>query len=319
MRPVNAIAVMVARRIGQAILAAFTASVLVFALLPLAPGDPAERILLSQGISSPTPDEIAAMRRQMGIDRPLPVQYVDWVAHVAQGDFGRSYRTGQPVITELARRAPATFLLLGTALLIAIAGALAASLTAVATAGRWPDKLIRGATQIIASMPPFILGLLFLQYVFVNAKFGRVLTQADPSLVWFPALALAAERIARWTQLLRANLLETLGAGYVLVARARGMSRTRILLRYALPNASLPFITAIGVSIGGIIGGAAIIESLFTWPGIGQFVLLALSSRDFPVIQGFVLISGLSYVLASLVVDLIALWLDPRLRTAAYP
>lgn len=303
-----------ANRLGQAVLATLAASLIVWALLPLAPGDPAYRVLTARGVTDPTPLEIGEMRREMGLDRSLAAQYVAWVGRVAAGDLGRSFRTGRPVGEEIAGRLLATFLLVGTGLALAILASLAGGLLAAANAGTAIDLVVRGLTQMLASVPAYLIGLLVLQYLFVGAKLGRVLTEGDPSLVWWPALALAAGRAARWTQLLRANLLDALGSGFALVARARGASPLRVLLRHALPVASLPLVTSIGMSVGGIVGGAAIVEALFTWPGIGQYVLQAISARDFPAIQAFILISASSYVLASLAVDLLALWLDPRLR-----
>ncbi len=305
---------LIGKRVLQAILTALGASVLVWAMLSFAPGDPALRILQAQGRADPDPILIAQTRQALGLDRPLPVQYVQWLGHVVRGDLSISYRSGKPVLAELAKRLPATLYLLTTALVIAIIAAVIAALIAVATQGRWPDRLIRLLTQIGASVPSFLVGLLLLQYLVVGAKIGRVLSNGATELVLLPALCLAMLKAANWTQLLRANMLEALGANYALVARARGARKLRVLLRYVLPNAALPFLTALGVSIGALIGGAPIIEEIFTWPGVGHYVLDALSARDFPVVQGFVLLSGLSYVTASLVVDLVNMWVDPRIR-----
>lgn len=305
---------LIAGRVLQALLTALGASVIVWALLPFAPGDPALRILQAQGYEDPNLVQLAQMRQTMGLDQPLPAQYVQWLGRVVQGDLSVSYQTGKPVLEELAKRMPATLLLLGTTLIIALIVALSAALIAVATQGRWPDRVIRIFTQIGASMPTFLIGLVLLQYLVVGAKVGRVLSGGASDVVLLPALCLAWPKAANWTQLLRARLLEVLGSNYVLVARARGAQQLRMLLRYALPNAALPFLTALGVSIGALIGGAPIIEEIFTWPGVGRFVLQALSARDFPVVQGFVLISGLSYVTASLLVDLVNMAVDPRLR-----
>lgn len=305
---------LIAGRVLQALLTALGASVIVWALLPFAPGDPALRILQAQGYEDPNLVQLDQMRQRMGLDQPLPAQYVQWLGRVVQGDLSVSYQTGKPVVEELAKRLPATLLLLGTTLIIAIIGALSAAMIAVATQGHWPDRAIRTFTQIGASMPTFLIGLVWLQYLVVGAKVGRVLSGGTVDVVLLPALCLAWPKAANWTQLLRARLLEVLGANYVLVARARGAQKLRVLLRYALPNAALPFLTALGVSIGALIGGAPIIEEIFTWPGVGRFVLQSLSARDFPVVQGFVLISGLSYVTASMLVDLVNMTVDPRLR-----
>ena len=240
----------------QALLTTLGASVIVWALLPFAPGDPALRILQAQGYEDPNLVQLDQMRQKMGLDQPLPAQYVQWLGCVAQGDLSVSYQTGKPVIEELAKRLPATLLLLGTTLIIAIVVALSAALVAVATQGRWPDRAIRLLTQVGASMPTFLIGLVLLQYLVVGAKVGRVLSGGTFDVVLLPALCLAWPKAANWTQLLRARLIEVLGSNYVLVARARGAQKIHVLLRYALPNAALPFLTALGVSIGALIGGA---------------------------------------------------------------
>lgn len=307
----------IAKRLLQALLTAFAASVLVWALLPLAPGDPVLRIFQARNIVEPNDLQIANLRAEMGLDQPLPLQFMHWLGKIAQGDLSVSYRTGRPVLGEFLERLPATMLLLGTALTASIALSLLLALVAVSWHGRWPDRIILLYTQLGAALPTFLFALLVLQYVVVGAGIGKVLTNGSAALVLLPALSIAVDRAAGWTQLLRASLLEASAANHAMVARARGATPGYVLRRHSLPNALLPFLTAIGISIGALIGGAPIIEEIFTWPGIGRYVLQALSARDFPVIQGFVLISGLSYVLASFLVDLVAMLLDPRLRNPA--
>lgn len=305
------------KRVAQAILTALAATVIVWSLLPLSPGDPVMRILEARNIHEPNDLQIASLREELALDRPLPMQYVQWLGKVVQGDLSVSYRTGRPVLTEIAERLPATLLLLGTALAASVVLSMVLALVSVAWRGRWPDRLILLYTQIGAALPTFVFALLVLQYVVVGAGVGKVLSNGTLALVLLPALTIAVDRAAGWTQLLRASLLEAMNANFAQVARARGASRWFVLWRHALPNGLLPFLTAIGVSIGALIGGAPIIEEIFTWPGLGRYVLQALSSRDFPVIQGFVLLSGLAYVGASLMVDLVAMWIDPRIRATS--
>ena len=163
-------------------------------------------------------------------------------------------------------------------------------------------------------MPSFLLGLLILQYVVVGYGFGSVVSTVSISGAFFPAFCLAAARFGSWTQVLRANLLEALNSRYALVAKARGASNRRILWRYALPNALLPFLTIVGVGVGSLLGGAAIVETVFSWNGVGSLAVQAVAARDLPVVQGFVIFATLIYIFANLAVDLFALWLDPRLR-----
>lgn len=309
----------VGERLLQALLTVLGISLIIWALLPLAPGDPAQRLLEARGVQDPTPRQVAAVRAELALDRPLPVQYLEWLGRAVRGDLSLSYQSGRPVLEELGVRLPATLLLAGTSLLLALGLALLGGLLGAAYHERWPDQAVRLLTQIGASAPAFLVGLLALRFIVVELGIGKVLSGGQWQYVLLPAICLAISRAADWAQLLRASLLEALGANYALVASARGATKLRVLWRYALPNAALPFLTAIGVGLGGLIGGSAIIEAIFTWPGIGSYVFAAISARDFPVVQGFVALIGLSYVLASLLVDLLALALDPRLRAGAHP
>lgn len=301
---------------GQAVLAMLGASLLIWGLLPLAPGDPSERILQSRGVENPTPAEIAAVRAELNLDRPLTVQYFDWLAKAVRGDFSISYRTGIPVSAEIFKRIPATVLLATVALVLAISFSLALSLTSVYFADKFPDHIIKFLTQIGAAIPLFLLGLFLLQFVVVGFGIGRVISSNSLSDVWFPAICLAIGRALDWTQILRANLLEKMSAQYSFIAKTRGATRWRILWRYALPNAILPFLTVVGIGIGSLLGGAAIIETIFSWNGIGSFAIQAVAARDLPVVQGFIVFATLVYVAANFLVDVVNAAIDPRIREA---
>ncbi|MEM1264769.1 MAG: ABC transporter permease [Pseudomonadota bacterium] len=301
-------------RVAQALLTALAASVIVWAILPLAPGDVAERVLLGRGMQDITSEEIEATREALGLNAPLVVQFVTWLGGVFQGDLGQSFTSQAPVTQEIMERLPATLMLLGLALVFSVAFSLVLALIAAANQDRWPDHLIRLYTQIGAALPTFVFALLALTFVVVGFQIGRVLADPSWSAALIPAFIIGLDRAASWTQLLRAGLLDAMASGYAEVARARGASERRILLRHALPNAFLPFLTAIGISVGALIGGTPLIEAIFTWPGLGAYLLEALTSRNYPVIQGYVLIAALSYVAASLLVDVVAMVLDPRLR-----
>lgn len=301
-------------RCGQALLTALAACVLVWAMMPLAPGDPAERVLLARGVNEPTTAEIEATREALGLNDPLPIQFLNWLGGAARGDFGQSFTSQAPVSKEIMERLPATLMLLGLALIVSVVFSLILALIAAAFRDRWPDHLIRLYTQIGAALPTFVFALLALSFVVVGFQMGRVLSDVSWSAALIPAFIIGLDRAASWTQLLRAGLLEAMGSGYAEVARARGATERRILLRHALPNALLPFLTAIGVSIGALIGGAPLIEAIFTWPGLGAYLLEALTARNYPVIQAYVLIAALSYVTAALLIDLVALAMNPRLR-----
>jgi len=248
----------VLQRSAQMLLTLLAASVLIWALLPLAPGDPALRTLQALGIENPREAEVAAMRRELQLDRSLPQQYVHWLRNALTGDLSVSWQSGKPVTQELRKRFPATALLAFVTLLLAIAMALSLALCGAAFPARWPDRIVQLLTQIGASLPAFLLGLLLLQFVVVGAGIGRVVSSGTLQDVWLPALCLAVGRAADWAQLLRANLLDAMQSRFTLVASARGASQLRLLLRYALPNALLPLLAVIGTGIGYLLGGVAI-------------------------------------------------------------
>lgn len=304
-------------RIAQALITAFAATVIVWALLPLTPGDVATRVLLARGVDHPTAAEIAATREELGLNNPLHIQFFDWVGQVLQGDLGQSFTSRAPVTREIMERLPATVMLLGMALVFSAVLSLLFALIAAGYRDRWPDRLIQIYTQIGAALPTFVFALLALTFVVVGFQMGQVLADATWKAALIPAFIIGLDRAASWTQLLRAGLLDAMASGYANVSRARGASERRILIRHALPNAFLPFLTAIGISVGALIGGAPLIEAIFTWPGLGAFLLEALSARNYPVIQAYVLIAALSYVSAALLIDLIAILIDPRLRQQA--
>lgn len=308
---------LIATRVGQALAAAFGASILVWALVPLAPGDPAVRVLQARGVVNAHPRQLEAVRVELGLDRPLVVQYLDWLSRAARGDLSESYQSGRPVLDELAARLPATALLAGAAIGLAVLVAVPAALTAAAYHGRWPDTVLRGLSLVGAAMPAFLVGLVVLHLVVLRAGWGTALSDGLPNQVWLPASVLALGQLANWSRLLRAGILEQLSAGYTLVSATRGASRARVLLTHALPNALLPFLTAVGVGIGVLIGGTPIVEAVFTWPGVGSYVVAAINARDLPVIQGFAALGAIVYVGTSLTVDVIGGLLDPRTRKGA--
>ncbi len=292
------------------------ASVLIWALLPLAGGDPATRVLQARGVENPGALEIEATRRELNLDEPRVIQYFTWLGRAVRGDLSISFQSGRPVAEEIAKRFPATALLAVVALIFSIVLSVSAALISAAFYDKSPDNIIRFLTQAGAAMPPFLLGLLVLQFVVVGFGWGKVVSGSSVADAVLPALCLAVGRASDWTQILRANLLEALEARYTLVARARGATRWRVLLRYALPNALLPFLTVVGVGIGSLFGGAVIVETVFSWNGIGSYAVGAIGARDLPVVQGFVVVATLIYVVSSLLVDALAEFIDPRLREA---
>lgn len=307
---------LIINRLGQALLATLGASVLVWALLPLAPGDPAVRTLQARGVIEPQPAQVETMRAELGLDRSLPAQYIVWLGRAVRGDLSESWRTGQPVLDEIRSRAPASAMLAGAAVGLAVVIALPTGVAAAAWRRRWPDAVLRGGSLLLAATPGFLIGLVLLYGFVLQRGWGHAVSDGAPSQVWLPAIAIALGAAADWSRLLRASLLEQLDADWTFVAASRGASRVRVLVVHALPNAALPFLTAVGMSVGALIGGAAIIEAVFTWPGLGTLVVTAIGARDLPVIQAFAALAALVYVGTSLTVDLTGKLLDPRVRRA---
>lgn len=305
---------LIAGRIGQAFLAVFGVSILVWALLPLASGDIAGRVLKARGVENPTTLEIEVVRGEFGLNRPLVVQYVAWISKAVRGDFSESYQSKRPVLTEITQRLPATILLASIALLMSLFFPISGAMISAAYFEKFPDRVIQLMTQTSSAVPSFLLGLLILQFIIAGYGIGNVVTNVSISGAIFPAFCLAWARFGTWTQVLRSNLIEANNSRYALVAKTRGASESRILWRYALPNALLPFLTIVGVGIGSLLGGAAIIETVFSWNGIGSYAVQAVAARDLPVVQGFVIFVTLIYIVSNLAVDMIALRLNPQLR-----
>jgi ABC-type dipeptide/oligopeptide/nickel transport system permease component len=307
----------VARRLAQAALTALGASLIIWALLPLAPGDPARRYLQVRHVTAPSQAELEAARAELGLDRPWVVQYGDWLAGVVRGDLGTSYSSDLPVTRELADRFPATLRLAGATLLLAFALALPAGVAGAAFAGRWPDGTLRALAVVVAATPAFVIALALIEVLVIRLGVGRVVADGSWDGVLLPAVALAPFAAVRWSRLLRAGLLDALGSGYALVARARGARRLRVIVVHCLPTAALPVVTAIGLTSGYLLAGDVVVETVFSWPGVGQYVAQAVANRDLPVIQGFALIVTAGWVAISLMVDLAGRALDPRGGVAA--
>lgn len=303
------------RRLAQATVTLVGGAAIVFALLVQAPGDPARRILGARGMESPQPETVQAVRDELGLDDPLPVRFWDFLTGLLQGDLGLSWRTGRPVMEEFATRLPATLILAAAALLLAVGLSLLLGLVAAARADRWPDQLSRGLSLTFLVVPGFLFGIVVLDVVVVSLGVGRVISDGTWGTVLLPALTLALGQIAAWSRILRAGLLEAGSAAYLKVSAARGASRTRQLLVHQLPNAIPPYLTVIGLGTAALLGGAPIVESVFTWPGVGRFTVEAVNARDLPVVVGFAVIAIAIYVLASLLVDTLNALIDPRQRS----
>ena len=295
-------------------------SIVIFLVLHLSPGDPAEIMLGSQA----TREDLARLRADMGLTEPLPVQYVHWLRHVLRGDLGRSLWMKRPVLPEVLGRLQATLLLTATALMLSTVGGVALG---VASA-RWPrsllDRLSAVASLFGASMPSFWLGIVLM--VIFALRLGWLPASGmfapyggggplDLALhLVLPALTLAAASVTIIARLTRSTMLDTLGQDYVRTARAKGVGEGGVVLRHGLKNALIPIVTVVGVQAGYLLGGAVLTETVFAWPGVGMLMVQGILARDFPFVQGCVLVVALAFALINLGVDLLYAWLDPRIR-----
>jgi peptide/nickel transport system permease protein len=299
------------RRLLHAVFVIWGVVTVVFFLVRLT-GDPTY-FLVDQ---SATQAEIAHARAMLGLDRPLIVQYVDFLGSAARGDFGRSIREKRPALPMVLEHFwPATVELAAAALLLSTVLAVPLGVISATHRGRFADHLSRVASLFLQSMPSFWLGimLILLFAVMLGGLLPAYGTGTLKHLV-LPAVALAAAPLAQNVRLVRAGMLEVLGQDYVRTARAKGVAERRVIYRHALRNAALPVITVTGLSLGFMLSSAVIIETVFAWPGMGRLIVQAVPGRDFPVIQAGVFVFALVFVAINLIVDLFYTVVDPRVR-----
>lgn len=283
---------------------------LVFALIHLVPGDPAQA-MLGEGAS---PDEVAELRHRLGLDRPLTVQYAAFLAGLAKGDLGVSLRTDRPVTTLILERVPATVELAMAAMAFAIVLAIPLGIAAAVWHRTSVDQAAMTVALLGISIPNFWLGPLLAIVFAVELGWLPVSGRGTPSHLVLPAITLGAALAAILARMTRASLLEELRELYVLAARARGASRLRATLRHALRNSLIPIVTIIGLQVGAVLTGAVITETIFAWPGIGRLLIQSINFRDYPLVQGCILLIAVTYVTMNLLTDLMYGVLDPRIR-----
>jgi ABC-type dipeptide/oligopeptide/nickel transport system permease component len=286
-----------------------------FLLLQVVPTDPA--IILAGPTASA--GEIEAIRQQLGLDRPLWEQFARYLFRVLQFDLGRSMISNRPVLDELELTLGPTFELMLACLIWAIPAGIALGTLAARRRGRWIDRAIMAFSVAGVSMPIFVIGLLMIQYV---GGAGLLPFQGRGGPLWsgdgllhlvLPALTLGAVFIGPVARMTRTSVLETLGADYVRTARAKGASELQVVLHHALRNALIPVITLIGLQIGFLLGGAVVTETMYAWPGVGRMAVGAISSRDFPLAQGAIMVLAVSFIGINLLVDVLYGYLDPRI------
>lgn len=302
------------RRLLQIVIVLFGISFFTFGLTYLSPGDPAE-IMLTECGNIPTPELLEQTRAELGLDKPFLVQYGNWLKGVLTGDMGKSYSMKVPVVEKLVSCFFPTLKLALASLLIMILFSIPLGILSAVYHNHWPDYLVRGLTFFGVSVPNFWIGLILLSIFGVQLRWVTVSGgSTDFKSLVLPAVTLAIAMSAKYTRQVRIAVLEELQQDYVTGAHMRGLSEKKILWKHVLPNATLPLVTLLGLSLGSLLGGTAVVEIIYNWPGLGSMAVKAISCRDYPLVQGYVLWIALLYMGINLLVDLSYERLDPRLK-----
>ncbi len=300
------------QRLVIAVITLIGVSLIVFLLLHLLPGDPA-RVIAGLLASE---DQIARIRAQLGLNDPLPLQYWHFLVNLLQGNLGLSARTSQPVLSEILARLPATVELAVVSMALAsTVGILAGIIAAVRPNTIW-DYVLSALTLFGVSMPVYWLGLMLIIVFAVQLQLLPAAGNDQATSILLPAFTLAAFSVALIARMTRASMLEALGQDYIRTARAKGMRERRVVVRHALKNAFIPILTVIGLQFGTLLGGAVLTESVFGWPGLGLLLLDSIFARDYPVVQGIVLVFATIFIVLNLIVDLLYAYVDPRIHYA---
>jgi peptide/nickel transport system permease protein len=301
----------VGRRLLQGVVVLFGVSALVFALTWLT-GDPATVLV---PLNTP-PDQVEAFRQRLGLDQPLPAQYVTFLGRAIRGDFGVSFRNRTAALPLVLSRLPLTLELMGAALLFALIVALPLGVVAAAFHNKPPDLVARLLALLGQSVAAPWLGIMLIFVFAVNLRWLPSSGATQPFSIVLPAIVTGVYPAAALTRVLRSSLLEVMANDYIRTARGKGLPPRLVLWRHALKNAAIPVVALVGVQVSFMFGGAVVAESLFAYPGMSRLALEAIASRDVPVIQVFVLVAGVVVVLVNLIADLLYAWLDPRIRLA---
>ena len=286
-------------------------SLVVFLMLHLIPGDPASIYL---GENQATPERLEQIREQLGLNRPLYVQFADFLWKAVQGDLGRSVQTNRPVIQEIADRLPNTIILALSAMVLAVTCGITLGVLAGLKQNTWIDTTLMLLALAGVSIPVFWLGLLFILLFAVQLGWLPATGEGGWNSLILPAVSLAALSTATLARLVRSSIIEVLNQDYLRTSRAKGLQQVAIVVRHALPNALIPVVTVIGLQFGNLLSGAVITESVFARAGLGKLVVDAIQSKDFPTVQGVILVLATIYVVVNLLVDLSYAVIDPRIR-----
>lgn len=292
-------------------------TMIAFLLGTISPGDPAELSLSRSGNYSPTPEQIEARRQEMGLDKPIYIQYLNWAKQAVKGDLGRSYSTNEPVISMIQRRLPVTFKLSIYSILITSVIGISIGVVAAICKDTILDGLINFIANIMLSLPNFWLALLFI--LLFAEILGILPTSGNGGWkhMLMPSFSLSLVTIATTSRVMRSSMLQELGKQYYLAHKSKGISGLTLYIRNILPNSILPVITLLANFMGSILGGSAVIETIFALPGIGSYAVQSVSLKDFPYLQAYVLITGFIFVTITTLIDLIVIMIDPKIRLGA--
>lgn len=286
---------------------------LTFILTYIAPSDPAEMYFMQMGVQ-PTEEALSSMRQQLGLNQPVIAQYAGWLINVLHGDLGTSVKYGKPVMQVINERLPYTILLAVVSFILMILLSLPLAVLSVVNKDKAADYIIRGLSFVGISMPSFWLGMLLIYFFSVKMKWLPSFGTNSWKNIILPAFTLAISMASMYIRRIRAAMLEELEQDYVIGARSRGISKKKIILLHILPNSLLTIVTMMGMSFGYLLGGTMIVETVFSWNGIGKMAADSITSRDYSLIQGYVMWLSIIYVAVNLLVDLLYHYLDPRIR-----
>ena len=306
------------KRLASAFVVLVLVSLMSFAIIWLVPGDPTAAFL----DTSATPEQVERLRRELGLDQPVIVQMLDWYGRILHGDLGHSILLNRSVTAAILERLPVTLSLAGIALVLALMTGVLAGIVAAVNHNRWPDQVVMTAALIGLSVPDFWLGIMLILLLAVKLGLfptgGYVPLSEDPlgwlASIFMPAMTLAVIQVGFIARMTRASMLEVLNQDFIRTADAKGLKLTEIMLRHGLPNALVPVLTVAGIVAGALLGGAVIIEQVFSIPGVGRLIIGGILSRDYPVIQGGLLLLAVIYLAVNLAVDILYAAVDPRVR-----
>ncbi|HEY0910709.1 MAG TPA: ABC transporter permease [Bradyrhizobium sp.] len=309
---------LIGQRLGLGLATLLAASVLIFAGTEILPGDLASAILQN----SATPESLAEMRKELGLDRPAAVRYVEWLGNAAKGDFGRSLASHRDVVEEIMPRFKNTLFLAAYAAIIAVPLAVALGLMAAIWQGGVYDRLVNFVTLLTISVPEYLIGYILIKYLSVQMEWFPSLANVTPDtsiaerigLTFLPVMTLVFVVVAHMMRMTRASVLNIMSSPYIEMAFLKGLPKSRVVVRHAFPNALAPIINVIAINLAYLITGVVVVEAVFVYPGLGQLMVDAVSKHDVPVVQAAGLIFAAAFILLNMTADILAIFSNPRLR-----